>query len=170
MTSRIYLAGPFFSEKQIERLSLIHEKLTNNPSVGYIYEPSKHQQDTIIKKYGDLEKAMCTSEWQSATYRADVQAIHQSNAVVAVLDFNYETNNLLPDPGTIYEIGYAQAIGKPIILIQSTDVKNDPLNLMLTQYTAYFDHNDINGFTPNKLENYDFRNFPQLNNSTRIVF
>lgn len=170
MSSRIYLAGPFFSPEQIKRLSIIQEKLEHNPYVDYIYEPAKHQQDLIVAKYGSLEKAMHTSEWQNATYKADVQGIRQANAVVAVLDFDYESGNLVPDPGTIYEIGYAQALGIPVILVQSTDIKDDPLNLMLTQYTAYFDHKDINGSTTNKLEHYDFRNFPQINNSSRIVF
>lgn len=167
MSQRIYLAGPFFSDAQNKRLAEVAEQLANNETVGYVYEPVKHQQADIVAKYGSLENAMPTREWQDATYRADVQAIQQANAIVAVLDYDFESGNLVPDPGTIYEIGYAQAIGKPVILIQATDVKDDPLNLMLTQYTAYFDHQDI---ANKRLASYDFLNFPQLNNDKRLVF
>lgn len=170
MSQRIYLAGPFFSEQQIARLEAVRQLLAENPSVGFIYEPAVNQQQEIVDKYGSLENAMKEPEWQNAVYRADTQAIHQANAIVAVLDFDYESGNLLPDPGTIYEIGYAQAIGKPVILIQSTDIKEDPLNLMLTQYTAYFDKDDIEGTTTHKLNEYDFLRLPQVNNSKRIVF
>ena len=113
---------------------------------------------------------MHEQEWQTATYRADTQAIQQADAIVAVLDFDYESGNLLPDPGTVYEIGYAQALGKPIILVQATDVGDDPLNLMLTQYTAYFDKDDILGKTAHRIDKYDFLRLPQVNNETRIVF
>lgn len=170
MSQRIYLAGPFFSNEQVARLKKVRELLESNPTVGYIYEPVENQQDKIIKKYGTLEDAMHEREWQTATFRADVTAIDQADAIVAVLDYDYENGNLVPDPGTVYEIGYAQAIRKPIILIQATDVKDDPLNLMLTQYTAYFDHKDMAGETDNKLDEYNFITFPQLNNEDRIVF
>lgn len=170
MSQRIYLAGPFFSPEQIQRLSKVRELLDLNPSVGFIYEPFENQQDEIVAKYGSINDAMPHSDWQNATYRADTQAIQQANAVVAVLDYDFENHNLIPDPGTVYEIGYAQAIGKPIILIQSTDVKDDPLNLMLSQYTAYFDFNDIAGHTNHKLNEYDFLKLPQLNNDNRLVF
>lgn len=170
LQSRIYLAAPFFSDEQNERLKLVKEHLEANKTVGYIYEPADHQQTTIVNKYGSLDIAMTTREWQDATFRSDTQAIRQADAIVAILDYDYEHHNLVPDPGTIYEIGYAQALGKPIILIQATDVGNDPLNLMLTQYTAYFDHKDLNGYTTNDLVTYDFINFPQVNNDERLVF
>lgn len=170
MSQRIYLAGPFFSEDQTKRLHLVRDLLAENPSVGFIYEPAVNQQQEIVEKYGSIEKAMHEQEWQTATYRADTQAIRQADAIVAVLDFDYESGNLLPDPGTVYEIGYAQALGKPIILVQSTDVGDDPLNLMLTQYTAYFDKDDILGKTAHRIDKYDFLRLPQVNNETRIVF
>ena len=170
MSARIYLAGPFFSKEQNERLQKVADQLSENKTVGYVYQPVNHQQDAIVKKYGGLETAMHEPEWQTATYRADTQAIHQADAIVAILDYDFENGNLVPDPGTVYEIGYAQANNKPIILIQSTDVKDDPLNLMLSEFTAYFDHNDIAGNTDVKLSKYDFINFPQLNNANRNIF
>lgn len=170
MSQRIYLAGPFFSEQQIKRLHTVRDLLAENKTVGFIYEPAVNQQQEIVDKYGTIEDAMKEPEWQTAVYRADTQAIQQANAIVAVLDFDYESGNLIPDPGTVYEIGYAQALGKPVILVQATDVAEDPLNLMLTQYTAYFDKDDVKGLTHHNLNNYDFLRFPQVNNSKRIVF
>lgn len=158
-TSRIYLAGPFFSGAQNERLDAVAALLAKNPTVGYVFEPVKQQQDEIIEQYGagSLEQAMRTPEWQSATYQADIQGINQADAVVAMIDFDIENGNVRPDEGTMFEIGYATALRKPVIMIQYA--KNDePLNLMLAgSYTAYFwGEEDIEN-----LATYDFINFPK---------
>ncbi|WP_373719146.1 hypothetical protein [Weissella soli] len=51
MSQRVYLAGPFFSDAQIERLDKVNALLTANETIGYIYEPRAHQNDEIVAKY-----------------------------------------------------------------------------------------------------------------------
>ncbi len=36
MSQRVYLAGPFFSDAQIERLDKVNALLTANETIGYI--------------------------------------------------------------------------------------------------------------------------------------
>lgn len=159
LVSRIYLAGPFFSAAQNARLEKVASLLAQNPTVGYVFEPVKHQQDEIVAEYGggSLEVAMKTKEWQDATYNADIQAISQANAVVAMLDFDIESGNVRPDEGTMFEIGYAIACKKPVIIVQFTQ-DEEPLNLMLAgSYTGFFwGEEDIQ-----KLATYDFINLPK---------
>lgn len=160
LQSRIYLAGPFFSDGQNERLATVKAVLDQNPTVGYVFEPAKHQQDAIVAEFGNgsLVEAMKTPQWQNATYHADIQAINQADAVVAMLDFDVEGGNPRPDEGTMFEIGYAIANHKPVIIVQFTQ-DDEPLNLMLAQaYTAFFwGQADI----ANNLSQYDFINLPK---------
>lgn len=160
LQSRIYLAGPFFSDGQNERLAQVKAVLDQNSTVSYVFEPAKHQQDAIVAEFGNgsLAEAMKTPQWQNATYNADVQAINQADAVVAMLDFDIENGNLRPDEGTMFEIGYAIANNKPVIIVQFAQ-DDEPLNLMLAQsYTAFFwGAKDIN----DNLVDYDFINLPK---------
>lgn len=154
---RIYLAGPFFSDAQIARLNATKALLEQNKTVGYIYEPSKNQQPEIVSKFGhEISKAMHSLEWQMATYRADTQAIQQADVVVAHFDFDIENGNVRPDEGTIFEIGYAIALNKPVIIVQYHQ-DEEPLNLMLSaSYTGYFwGEEDIKTLT-----DYDFLSLP----------
>lgn len=156
MSQRVYLAGPFFSDAQIERLDKVNALLTANETIGYIYEPRAHQNDEIVSKYPSMHEAMQSKEWQVATYRADVQAMHQADVIVAVYDFDVEGGNVRPDEGTIWEMGYAIAIGKPVVIVEFSQ-NDEPMNLMLAgSYTAYFwGTEDIK-----KLVNYNFIDLP----------
>ncbi|MCM0583364.1 nucleoside 2-deoxyribosyltransferase [Weissella diestrammenae] len=166
MTQRVYLAGPFFSDAQNERLNKAKALLEQNPTIGYIYEPREHQQAEIVAKFGgNLETAMHEREWQDATYRADVQAMTQADVIVATFDFDIESGNARPDEGTIFEIGYAIAINKPVIILQH-QVDDEPLNLMLAaSYTGYFwGEKEIE-----QIKDYDFINLP-VHNTDKAVF
>ncbi|MDR3242022.1 MAG: nucleoside 2-deoxyribosyltransferase [Lactobacillaceae bacterium] len=166
MTQRVYLAGPFFSEAQNERLNQAKKLLEQNPTIGYIYEPREHQQTEIVNKYGgELATAMHEREWQDATYRADVQAINQADVIVATFDFDTESGNTRPDEGTIFEIGYGVALNKPVVILQH-QIDDEPLNLMLAgSYTAYFwGTEDIQS-----IKDYDFINLP-IHNTDKEVF
>lgn len=46
--SQIYLAGPFFSEEQVERVARIEKALEENPTVTGFYSP-RHHQESIMK-------------------------------------------------------------------------------------------------------------------------
>ena len=117
-TKNVYSAGGFFNDSQNELLTKVGEKLKQNPTVGEVYLPEKHQ---AVGEFGSLE-------WKVQTYNADIVAIQNSDVVVAAITDDS------PDSGTIWEIGYAIGIGKPVILY--TD--SDKTNLMLAMSIQLF--------------------------------
>ena len=66
-------------------------------------------------------------KWQNLTFRSDVAGIQNSDLVLATLTTNQDT-------GTIWEMGYAYGIHKPVILYNTTD----SLNLMPVWGTLHF--------------------------------
>ncbi|KRM22403.1 nucleoside 2-deoxyribosyltransferase [Latilactobacillus graminis] len=127
---QVYLAGPFFSPEQNNRLDKVAELLTKNPTIeaDSLFKPGQHP-------YPDAEFG--SFEWQVATFNVDTRQIDQADVVVAVLDYNSEMGEFEPDSGTIWECGYAFAHNTPIILVRFRD--NLPINLMLAgSATAIF--------------------------------
>ncbi|MCH5462466.1 nucleoside 2-deoxyribosyltransferase [Lactobacillus sp. LC28-10] len=148
--NNIYLAAPFFSDGQNQRVNEVVSLLRANPTVadGGIFIPSEHQQE-------DLEFG--TFKWQVATFNSDVRQVHKADAVVAILDYQYEeTKENEPDSGTVFEIGAAWEAGVPVILVQYDESKK--LNLMLAQsYTAFYNGKEA----IQTLKTYDFNDLPQ---------
>lgn len=118
VTKNVYSAGGFFNDSQNELLEKVGEKLKQNPTVGEVYLPEMHQ---AVGEFGSLE-------WKLQTFNADIVAIQNSDVVVAAITDDS------PDSGTIWEIGYAIGIGKPVVLF--TDA--DKTNLMLAQSIQLF--------------------------------
>ena len=44
--TRIYLAGPFFSERQIEIIDSVEKALAKNETITEVYSPRLHQEGT----------------------------------------------------------------------------------------------------------------------------
>ncbi|KRK47643.1 nucleoside 2-deoxyribosyltransferase [Secundilactobacillus kimchicus] len=146
----IYLASPFFSEGQNDRVNKVVSLLRENATIQSdgIFIPSEHQHEDL--EFGSFK-------WQVATYNSDVRQVRKADAVVAILDYQMEeTAENEPDSGTIFEIGLAWQAGVPVILVQFDADKK--LNLMLAQsYTALF-----NGAADiENLKDYDFNEMPQ---------
>lgn len=118
VTKNVYSAGGFFNDSQNELLEKVGEKLKQNPTVGEVYLPEMHQ---AVGEFGSLE-------WKLQTFSADIVAIQNSDVVVAAITDDS------PDSGTIWEIGYAIGIGKPVVLY--TD--SDKTNLMLAMSIQLF--------------------------------
>lgn len=118
VTKNVYSAGGFFNDGQNELLEKVGEKLKQNPTVGEVYLPEMHQ---AVGEFGSLE-------WKLQTFNADIVAIQNSDVVVAAITDDS------PDSGTIWEIGYAIGIGKPVVLY--TD--SDKTNLMLAMSIQLF--------------------------------
>lgn len=113
---KIYLASPFFDEEQVDRVSRVEQGLIDNPFVEQVFSPRMHQIEGL---------AFGSDEWRKATYNNDVKHLHWCDVVVAVNDFEDD----FVDSGTAFEIGYATAIGKPVVLIHE---KVTDLNLMIS--------------------------------------
>ncbi len=96
---KVYLAGPFFSMPQ---LWLIEEGLYALRSTGI----------GVFSPYHDIGKGSADD-----IYIPDINGLKDSCVVLAFLDGL--------DPGTLYEIGYAKALGKPVIVFVQGEAEGD---------------------------------------------
>lgn len=142
--NKVYLAGPFFSDKQRERVSQVVAALKENKTIDSdnIYLP----QDNQSKQYEQFSQ-----QWQRAVYLADTRQVHRADVVVAILDYKEDEGNE-PDSGTMFEVGMAVEAHIPVILVQFEAGR--VINLMLSEsLTAFFDESK-NGL--NELSEYNF--------------
>lgn len=148
--NNIYLAAPFFSDGQNDRVNKVVSLLRSNKTVAEngIFIPSEHQHEDL--EFGSFK-------WQVATFNSDVRQVRKADAVVAILDYQYEeAKENEPDSGTIFEIGAAWQAGVPVVIVQFDESKK--LNLMLAQsYTAFFNGDDA----IKSLSTYDFDELQQ---------
>lgn len=106
----IYLAGPWFSDDQSERLDYVHNQLVK---AGYdVFFPKDHpaSPDSSV-------------DWCKQVFKGNTDHIDEAKTVLAI------TNG--KDMGTIFEAGYAYAKNKPIVYF--AEGLNGPFNLMLAQ-------------------------------------
>ena len=142
--NKVYLAGPFFDDKQRERVSQVVSALKENKTIDgdNIYLP----QDNQSEQYEQFSKP-----WQRAVYLADTRQVHRADVVVAIIDYKDDEGNE-PDSGTMFEVGMAVEARIPVILVQFEAGR--VINLMLSEsLTAFFDVNK-NGLK--NLSEYNF--------------
>ena len=113
---RVYLAGPFFDDDQIDRIERMEKALAANPTVSEFFSPRTEQHDEF--EFG-------SKEWAKAIYKGDKDHLDPAEVVIAVID--YEGEHV--DPGTAWGIGYSEAAKKPVILVKE---KDGGINLMMT--------------------------------------
>lgn len=133
MSKSIYVAGGWFDSEQEQVLKLVIDALKINKSVDTLFIPMEHQ----------AQAEEFSLEWQDLTFRSDVAGIQNSDLLLASLTEN-------PDTGTIWEMGYAYGMNKPVLAYN----KKDSLNLMPAKGTLYF-IDDIEN-----LKNFNFNNLP----------
>ena len=121
----IYLASPFFDNDQIDRVKRVEQALADNKTVGDVFSPRKSQFPELT--FG-------SPEWQSTAYKHDLDHLNDAYIVVSVSDFTEDS----VDSGTAFEIGYAVAKGKTVVLVHE---KTGLVNLMLAQGAkTYVEH------------------------------
>ena len=112
---KVFLAAPLFNNAEREFNSKIAKRLREKG-----FEVWLAQEASFIQQGTHKEK--------KAIYEGDVSALKASDMVVAVLD------GMEVDAGVAYEIGFAKALGKPIIGLK-TDYRTfsgmEEVNLML---------------------------------------
>lgn len=113
--TKIYLAGPFFDDEQIERIERVEAALAENPTVGDVFSPRKAE---AIHREG-------SPAWAQEIFEMDRQHIDQAEVMLAVID--YEQTYV--DPGTAWETGYAAAKRKPVVLLK--EKADGTINLMM---------------------------------------
>jgi nucleoside 2-deoxyribosyltransferase len=112
---QIFLAAPLFSESERE----FNEKVAEDLREGG-FDVWMAQEAPFIKEGSHEEK--------KRIYEKDVSALRGSDVVVAVLD------GVEVDSGVAFEMGFAKALGKPIIGLKTdyrTFSRMEEVNLML---------------------------------------
>ena len=128
---KVYLASPFFDDAELERVDKVKEILD---SKGLdVFSPKEHQNEHL--EFGSIE-------WRKATFENDVKHIDWCDVVVAIIcKGNYD------DSGTAWELGYAYATNKPVVLVNIT---GETINLMIADSI----HALITSY--DELKEYDF--------------
>lgn len=140
----VYLAGPFFSEKQVEIVKELRKALAENDTIGEVFVPMEHQMND-----GELEEF--TAPWAREVAKNDYTHVREADIVVAIVDFDGQDM----DSGTAVEIGYAYALGKPVFLYHQED-HDIMVNLMATEVTqAYFTD-------AQQVKEYDFKEMKHI--------
>lgn len=127
---KVYLASPFFKDEELLDMIKVLGGLRNKGLE--VFAPFENQNKEL--NFG-------SEEWREATFKSDVEAIEESDVVVAIVGGNYM------DSGTAWEIGYAYAKEKPVIIVNP---HGETVNLMISDSLhAYLESLE-------ELENYDF--------------
>ncbi len=118
VTVRVYLASGFFNDQQLQKVEKTEGILRAKGLL--VFSPREHQNESL---------PLGSREWRAETFRDDRAAILQSDVVVAIYDEQ--------DAGTMWEIGFAYANQKPIVILH---INEEPVNIMITESLhAYVD-------------------------------
>lgn len=130
---KIYLASPFFNEKELENVKLAESILTNR---GF---------DLFSPRLNEIREQDCisTRQWSEQTFYNDKINIGNCDVVVMLYYGAYS------DSGTAWECGYAYGIGKPVVVVQL----GDSSNLMVHEGCR-------TNISLDELKEYDFTNLP----------
>lgn len=130
---RIYLAGPFFNDEELNNIKKAENILEGR---GFtVISPRKIE----IRDHGETG----TVTWARETFENDRKMIDAADAVVMMYYGAYS------DSGTAWECGYAFAAHKPVIVVHL----GNSSNLMVHEGC----HSNI---TFEMLESYDFERLP----------
>ena len=132
---RIYLASPFFNEKEISNINKAVEILRCKGLEVFI--PMEHDVEN--------KESLTNAQWAEKIFEIDRNGIDECDAVVLLYGGMYS------DSGTAWECGYAYATGKRVVVCCYEDTET---NLMIVNGChAFLDGIDA-------LENYDFEKMP----------
>jgi nucleoside 2-deoxyribosyltransferase len=137
----IYLAGPFFTEWETSIIDQVTSILRNR---GFkVFVPKEH--------FVPDGENIPNSQWGEAVFEMDKEALENSQCVVAVYHGMYS------DSGTAWEIGYAYALRKKILIVCVTHSES---SLMVANGSASV-MDGISG-----LREFDFDSFPRKTSIT----
>lgn len=118
---KIYLAGPFFNEKET---ALINEFAARLREKYEVFVPMEHTAE------GDVPEG--SFAWGKEIFDIDVRGLEGADFVVA-LDHGFTS-----DAGTAWETGYAYAKGKPSYIVAVGDASPVRSLMLLHGCTRYF--------------------------------
>lgn len=118
---RIYLAAPLFSEAERSYNATVAARLKDN--LFEVYLPQEAGDDSGTRENPE----------QEILFEKNLQALKDADIVVAIID------GADADSGTAWEMGYAFAVGKPVIALR-TDFRrvgnHEQVNLMLERSSS----------------------------------
>ena len=139
---KVYLASPFFDDAELERVNKVKEILD---SKGLdVFSPKEHQNEHL--EFGSIE-------WRKATFENDVKHIDWCDVVVAIIcKGNYD------DSGTAWELGYAYATNKPVVLVNIT---GETINLMIADsiHALITSYDELKEYDFEKMEKKPYLNY-----------
>ena len=139
---KVYLASPFFDDAELERVDKVKEILV---SKGLdVFSPKEHQNEHL--EFGSIE-------WRKATFENDVKHIDWCDVVVAIIcKGNYD------DSGTAWELGYAYATNKPVVLVNIT---GETINLMIADsiHALITSYDELKEYDFEKMEKKPYLNY-----------
>lgn len=139
---KVYLASPFFDDAELERVDKVKEILD---SKGLdVFSPKEHQNEHL--EFGSIE-------WRKATFENDVKHIDWCDVVVAIIcKGNYD------DSGTAWELGYAYATNKPVVLVNIT---GETINLMIADsiHALITSYDELKEYDFEKMEKKPYLNY-----------
>lgn len=163
--ARVYIAAPFFSPEQIARVKRVEEALEANPFVEDYFSPRLNQVEQL---------AFGSEAWRTAVFNQDITYVDWSTVIVAVADMSagdkeVDDYDCWPqhteidadaDSGTAFELGYAYATKKPVIVLHETDTT---LNLMLSDSLHFYTKN------VGSIEDYNFIKMPKSKYTGEVI-
>lgn len=139
---KIYLASPFFNPVEIDRVDKVKEILDSKGLE--VFSPKEHQNKHL--EFG-------TQEWRKATFKNDVEHIDWCDYVVAII-----SNGNYDDSGTAWELGYAYATNKPVVLVNLT---GETINLMIADslHALITSYDELKDYDFDELETIPYENY-----------
>lgn len=131
---RVYLASPFFNEKELDYYEKVLKILESKDLK--VYAPLKNE----ISRENKTKE-----QWAKQIFSKDIEEIKKADIVVMLFYGMYS------DSGTAWECGYAFANNKPIIVVHLHDGKS---NCMVNCGS----YSNLKGLQD--LEQYDFNKMP----------
>ena len=139
---KVYLASPFFDDAELERVDKVKEILDSKGLE--VFSPKEHQNEHL--EVGSIE-------WRKATFENDVKHIDWCDVVVAIIcKGNYD------DSGTAWELGYAYATNKPVVLVNIT---GETINLMIADsiHALITSYDELKEYDFEKMEKKPYLNY-----------
>ena len=139
---KVYVASPFFDDAELERVDKVKEILDSKGLE--VFSPKEHQNEHL--EFGSIE-------WRKATFENDVKHIDWCDVVVAIIcKGNYD------DSGTAWELGYAYATNKPVVLVNIT---GETINLMIADsiHALITSYDELKEYDFEKMEKKPYLNY-----------
>lgn len=138
---KVYLAGPFFNESERNSIEKAKEILLKKGLSLFV--PMEHKIEDAYSLPNDV--------WSRLVFEMDRDAIYDCEVVVCIY------SGLYGDTGTAWEVGFAKALGKKIVVVHTE--YNDFASLMINNSADY----NLQGI--DSLDKFDFEHFDNNNSN-----